>query len=87
LLARVAFRAHLTQPQLSQHLVDLPAEFARQAGARVLVRHRGHVDQQPGVSPAQLHLGGIEQAEQDIPENLADAKRAQAPHIGPGASR
>ena len=29
LLARVAFRAHLTQPQLSQHLVDLPGEFAR----------------------------------------------------------
>jgi hypothetical protein len=24
LLARVAFRVHLTHPQLSQHLVDLP---------------------------------------------------------------
>ncbi len=29
LLARVAFRAHLTQPQLSQYLIDLPGEFAR----------------------------------------------------------
>ena len=65
--ARVAFRAHLTQPQLSQHLLDLLGEHLRQIGARVLVRHGAHVDQQPGVSPPQLDLGGIEQAEQDIP--------------------
>ncbi len=32
LLARVTFRAHLAQPQLSQHLVDLPGEFAWQVG-------------------------------------------------------
>jgi hypothetical protein len=31
--------------------------------------------------PTQLHLGGIEQAEQEIPENLVDGKRATAAHI------
>src|SRR5215472_1067816 len=87
LLARVAFRAHLTQPQLSQQLVDLSGEFARQVRARVLVRQGGHVDQQPGVSPAQLHLGGVEQAEQKIPKNLDDGKRAQPPHIFAGVLR
>jgi hypothetical protein len=56
----LAWLSALTSPSRScpQHLVNLPGEFARQAGTRVLVRHRGHVDQQPGVSPAQLHLGG-----------------------------
>jgi len=87
LLARVAFGAYLTQPRLSQHLVDLPGEFARQVGARVLVRHRGHVDQQPGVSSAQLHLRGIEQAEQEVPENLINGKRAQPPHVFAGVLR
>src|SRR5690349_10666338 len=78
------FPRSLAQPQLSQHVVDLPGEFARQVGAGVLVCHRGHVDQQPGVSPAQLHLGGIEQADQQIPENLVDGKRAQPPRIFAG---
>ena len=50
-LARVALRSHLTQPQLSQHLADLPGEFLRQIGTRVLVRHSAQVDQQPCVSP------------------------------------
>jgi hypothetical protein len=53
----------------------------------VLVRHSGHVDQQPGVSPAQLDLGGIDQAEQEIPENLVDGKRAQLPRILAGVLR
>jgi hypothetical protein len=43
----------------------------------VLVRHRGNVDQQPGISPAQLHLRGIEQAEQEITENMTGRKRPQ----------
>ena len=92
------FRAYVAQPQLSQHLVDLPGAFARQVGARVLVRHRGHVDQQPGVSlAAQLHLGGIEQAEQQIPENWstgsernrrAYSRASSAPLVSlPGATR
>jgi len=81
LLARRALRADLTHPQLSQHLIDLAGEFTGQVGTRVLVRHRGHVDQQPGITPAQLHLRGIEQAEQDIPENLIDRKHAQPPRI------
>jgi hypothetical protein len=37
LAARLAFRTHLTQSQLSRHLVNLPAELTRQAGTRVLV--------------------------------------------------
>jgi hypothetical protein len=53
----------------------------------VLKRHRGHVDQQPGVSPTQLHLGGIEPAEQEIPENLVDGKRAPPPRIFAGVLR
>ena len=36
--------AHLTHPQVSQHLVDLPGELALQVRACVLVYHRGHVD-------------------------------------------
>jgi len=39
LAARLAFRTHLTQPQLSRHLVNLPVELTRQAGALVLVPH------------------------------------------------
>jgi hypothetical protein len=77
----VAFRAYLFHPQLSECLVDLLGEFAREMGAGLLVRRRCHVDQHPGVSPAQLHLGGIEQAEKEIPENLIDGKRAQPPRI------
>lgn len=48
-----------------------PASPGTRSAARagMLVRHGGHVDQQPRVWPAQLHLGGMEQAEQDIPEN------------------
>jgi len=57
----VALCAHLTQPQLSQHLVDLLGDLVRQIGTRVLVRHGAQVDQQPGVSPPQFDLGGIEQ--------------------------
>jgi hypothetical protein len=53
----------------------------------MLVRYRGHVDQQPGVLAAQLHLGGMEQAEQDIPEDLVDGKRAQPPRIFAGVLR
>jgi hypothetical protein len=77
----VAFRAHLPHPQLSKDLVDLRGQFARQVRARVLVHHRSHVDQQPGISPAQLHLGGVEQAEQELAENLIDRKRPQPPRI------
>jgi hypothetical protein len=62
----VALRAHLTQPQLSQQLIDLPAELVRKIGTCVLARHSAQVDQQPGVPPPQFDLGGIEQAEQDI---------------------
>jgi uncharacterized protein YdhG (YjbR/CyaY superfamily) len=39
LLARMAFRAHLTQPQRSRRLIDLPGEFIRQ------------VETPPGESP------------------------------------
>ena len=53
----------------------------------MLVRYRGQVDQQPGVLPAQLHLAGIEQAEQEIPENLVDGKRAQPPCMFAGVLR
>ena len=84
LLARMALRADLTHPQLSQHLIDLAGEVTGQVGTRVLVRHRGHVDQQPGITPAQLHLRGIEQAEQEVPENLIDRKHAQPPRMFTG---
>ncbi len=87
LLARAVLRSHLSHPQLSQRLVDLPGELARQVGARVLVCHGGHVDQQPGVSAAQLHLRGVEQTEQEIPENLVDRKRAQLLRIFTGVRR
>jgi len=76
-LARMAFRSHLAHPQLSQQLVDLPGELARQVGTSLLVRHRGHVDQQPGITPAQLHLRDGEHAEQQVPENLIDRNSAQ----------
>ena len=79
MLARMVFRVHLPHPQLSQRLVQLPGVLGRKVGTRVLVRHRGHVDQQPGISPAQLQLRGIEQVEQEIAENLVDRKRAQPP--------
>jgi hypothetical protein len=85
LTTRVALRSYLTQPQLAQHLVDLPGEFARQIRTGVLVRHGGDVDQQSGVSPPQFGLGGGEQAEQRIPDNLGDRKRAQPPHMLAGA--
>ena len=85
--APMALRADLTHPQLSQHPIDLAGEVTRQVGTRVLVRHRGHVDQQPGITPAQLHLRGIEQAKQDIPENLIDRKHTQPPRILTGVLR
>ena len=50
----------------------------------MLMCHGGHVDQQPGVSPAQLHLRGVEQTEQEIPENLVDRKGAQLLRIFTG---
>jgi hypothetical protein len=53
----------------------------------VLVRHRGHVDQQPGIMPAPLHLRGIEHAEQRVPENLIDWTRTQPPRIFMGGLR
>jgi hypothetical protein len=80
-LASVAFGAHLSDSQLSQCLLDLLGEFGREMRAGVLVRRRGHVDQQPGISPAQFHLGRIEETEKEIPENLVDRKRAQPPRI------
>jgi hypothetical protein len=42
----------------------------------VLVRHGGQAGQQPGVSPPQFDLGGIEQAEHHIPDDLLNGKRA-----------
>jgi len=39
--------------------------------------HRSHVDQQPGITPAQLHLRDGEHAEQQVPENLIDRNSAQ----------
>lgn len=48
---------------------------AAEVRARVLVRHRSHVDQQSGISPTQLHLRGIEKAGQEIPENLIHRER------------
>jgi hypothetical protein len=45
--ARMAFRAHLTQPQLSQHLLDLLGEHLRQIETCVPVRHGAHVDEDP----------------------------------------
>jgi hypothetical protein len=53
----------------------------------MLVRHRSHVDQQPGVLLTQLHLGGIERAEQEIPENMVGGKRAQPARISAGVLR
>ena len=67
LLGRVTFCAHLSHPQLSQQLVDLPGEFARQVGARVLVRHRGNVDQQPGVSPASFTWAALSRLNRKSP--------------------
>src|SRR5215472_2491994 len=37
------------------------------------------VNQQPGVSPPQFDLGGIEQVEHDIRDELLDGKRADLP--------
>jgi len=48
---------------------------AAEVRARVLVRHRSHVDQQSGISPTLFHLRGIEKAGQEIPENLIHRKR------------
>jgi hypothetical protein len=53
----------------------------------VLVRYRGNVDQQPGISPAQLHPRGIEQADQEITENLVGRKRPQPPRTVMGVIR
>jgi hypothetical protein len=86
-LARLAFRADLGHAQLSQDLVDLLGEVVRQVLARVLVGHGGHVDQQPGVAPAHLDLGGLKQAEQDIPDYLADRERAYPPYVFAGVLR
>src|ERR1700745_2852360 len=48
---------------------------------RVLVRHPRHVDQQPGITTAQLHLRGTEHAEQEVPDDPVDRKRPQPPCI------
>jgi hypothetical protein len=53
----------------------------------VLVRYRGHVDQQPGISPAEIYLRGIEKTDQELPENLINGKRAQPPPIFTGILR
>src|SRR5215469_6794945 len=79
--ARTALRAHLAHPQLSQQLVKLRSELARQVGTRVLMHHGAQVDEQPGISPSQFNLGGIDQAEQDIGDELLDGKRPHLPHM------
>jgi hypothetical protein len=80
-MARVAFRADLAQPELSQCLVDLRGELVGQVGTGVPVRHGGHVDQQPGITPPQLDLRGMEQAEHGIGDHLVNGKRAQPPRM------
>jgi hypothetical protein len=81
LAACVSFRAHLTHPQLAQHLIDPLSELAGQIGTRVVVCHGGHVNQQSGVSAPQFELGGIKQAEQYIRDNLVDGKRTHSPRV------
>ena len=67
LLARMALRADLTHPQLSQHLIDLAGEFTRQVGTRVLVGHRGHVDQQPGITPPSFTCAALSRLNKKSP--------------------
>src|SRR5258708_22749336 len=43
--------------------------------------HGAQVDQQPGVSPPQFDLGGIEPAEKDIRDCLFDGERAHPLHL------
>jgi hypothetical protein len=78
LKACMAFCVHLTQPKLSERLVDLLSELVWQIGTRVLVRYSAHVDEQPGISPPQFDLGGIEEGEHDITDDLLGGKRAHA---------
>jgi hypothetical protein len=66
------------------------ARVARMTGAELLrqmrdlagiVRHRSHVDQQPGVLLTQLHLGGIERAELGAAGRMDDGASLPANHV------
>jgi hypothetical protein len=76
--AALAFRAHLAQPQLSEHLVDLPGQFIRQIRTSVLVRDGADVYQQPGIAPSQLDLCGVEQHEYGVADDLIRGKGADS---------